>query len=766
MPCTPLRRRHDSNEAHCPTPGKRCRKTHVPAIASTNSSQCSTLTEWPDVSTLSAQQIKAYLHNHNRTFKSTDQRCQLVYKYKHLSGQSSSANQNQYSSCTQASRETKEVSSGDKSPTANAPSSSYVQTPVDLKRTEGPPDESNNNPTSSRTSVSAQDPLIPVSTSKTPQPSPYHPNPLTPTACHNPLASPTYIPHNPIESTSAMPYNPVASTLAIPFYSISDPPIPTRPNLDSLPSIPSWRDGISAPTDHHCSANLQEVVGALKHFTNHASEQNSKIICRMDLIVDKLSAIDLNPLPFTNSSTPSPSSHGRPNNTDPEIKYDSSEEDDHPDSPLCDPQFPYPGGPGHHEASQQTLKIIWRAMRQAGMRSFQPSLDEPFTTPENRFCWTFAFKLFLKLVSFGKYEGINLDITNEQVIWNALQNHVQHRLMSKYCQQQWSVDHKEKHKKMCRRLAPLTKTRQARVSFLLAQPPLMALIPIVEECCSDDETANEYEEERPNQPYSKNSQQKQCKILKLPWHNPRLDRIMQIIDKLRQPVDDQNPNAPKNSRSRIHNEHRHPVIEPPLIETSSPDCPYHIFDLQGANPPLLHISLIAVLLHVFEHFSSPTCLLLSKANLDLVKIILTQGLVQSQPHRMLTHAENTLLQALPLDIRTIMKSLHLDPVLTYLVCYSKCYSMYPINSNIPLNCMHITVAHADDGPGSTDEIDDNHPVITNQICGTPLFSAARNKMVPLWHYATQHLFKWLAHFFAQPNIENELERCVSFQNSL
>ncbi|MBW0461237.1 hypothetical protein O181_000952 [Austropuccinia psidii MF-1] len=465
MPCTPSFRSHDNTEPDCPTPGKCGQKTHVPAIASTNSAQCSTLTEWP-----------AYFHSQNRPFKSSDQRCQLVYKYKHLSGQSSSANQNQYSSCTQ-------VSSCDKSPTANAPSSSYVQTPVDLERTanyhillsqnlpniqshsEGPPDQSNNNPTKSCTSVSSQNPLIPVSTSKTSQNSPYHPNPLTSTACHKPLVSPTYIPHNLIQSNSAMPYDPVVSTLAVPFDSIRNPPIPTchsqpfdsihnSPHqpvaatldaapryLDYSPSIPSWQDGISAPTDHHCSENLEEVVGDLKHFTNHASEQNSKIINCMDLIADKLSTIDFNPLPFINSSTPSPSSQGWANipppatpedrahwnsNTDPKIKYDSSEEDDHPDSPLCDPQFPYPGGSSHHEASQQTLKIIWQAMRRVGMQSFRPSLGKPLTIPENRLCWTFSFKIFLKLVSCSKYEGINLDITNEQVIWNALQNHVQH----------------------------------------------------------------------------------------------------------------------------------------------------------------------------------------------------------------------------------------------------------------------------------------------------------------------------------------------------
>ncbi|MBW0469469.1 hypothetical protein O181_009184 [Austropuccinia psidii MF-1] len=204
--------------------------------------------------------------------------------------------------------------------------------------------------------------------------------------------------------------------------------------------------------------------------------------------------------------------------------------------------------------------------------------------PENRFFWTFTFKLFLKLVSCSKYEGINLNITNEQVIWNALQNHFQHQLMSKYHQHQWSADHKEKHKKMCLRLAHLTKLDFT--SFLINHLS-WTQIPIVEECCSDYETANKYEEEHPNQPYSKASQQKQCNILKLPWQNSGLDRIMQIIDKLHQPVDDQNPNAPKNSCSRIYNEHQHPIVEPPLIETSSPDRDA----ASGSNGPTSNITL-------------------------------------------------------------------------------------------------------------------------------------------------------------------------------
>ncbi|MBW0482247.1 hypothetical protein O181_021962 [Austropuccinia psidii MF-1] len=135
MPCTPLHSSHDNTEPDCPTPGKHFQKTHVPAIAYNNSAQCSTLTELPDISTLSAQKIKVYLHKHNRHFMSSDKICQLVYKYKHASGESCSANQNQYSSCTQASQETKEVSSCDQSPTGNEPSSSYVQTQVDLENT-------------------------------------------------------------------------------------------------------------------------------------------------------------------------------------------------------------------------------------------------------------------------------------------------------------------------------------------------------------------------------------------------------------------------------------------------------------------------------------------------------------------------------------------------------------------------------------------------------------------------------------------------------
>ncbi|MBW0498952.1 hypothetical protein O181_038667 [Austropuccinia psidii MF-1] len=439
MPSIPMCHIHDGTEPEFPPPGKHDRKTNVSQNSSTSILPCSSLDDLP---------------------------------------------------------ETKPVSSCDKSPTATAPSSSFVQTPVDLEHTDNVSLSHMENYPSihnlasqclpQRARLKANYHLLLSQNSPNTQSDsegpPYQFN--NPTKSHT--SSPTYIPHNPIESTSAVPYNPVASTLAVPFDSISDPSIPTHPSqtfdsirnsphqpaaprdLDSLPSIPSCQDGISAPTNHHCSANLQEVVGALEHFTNNASEQNSKIVHCMDLIVDKLSAIDFNPLPFTNSSTPSASPHGRAKSsykprggllcimiqqhcatligtpdysipppttpeerahwniiTDPKIKSDSSEEDDHPDLPLCDPQFPYPGGPGHCEASQQTFKIIWQAMCQAGMQSFQPSLGKPLTMPENRFHCTFSFKPFLKLVSCGKYEGINLNITNEKFIWHALQNHVQ-----------------------------------------------------------------------------------------------------------------------------------------------------------------------------------------------------------------------------------------------------------------------------------------------------------------------------------------------------
>ncbi|MBW0469468.1 hypothetical protein O181_009183 [Austropuccinia psidii MF-1] len=208
--------------------------------------------------------------------------------------------------------------------------------------------------------LSALDPLIPVSTSKTPQTSPYCPNPLTYPACHNPLASPTYIPNNLIESTSAVPYNPVAATLAVPFDSISNPP--SQP-FDSIHTSPHQAVASTSPIPYDSIYNSHTPTSPTQPFDSNCNPPSHQASPR-DL--DSSPSI---PSCIPPPSTPKEQAHWN-SNTDPKIKFDSSEEDDHADLPLCDPQFPYPGGPGHHEASQQILKIICQAMRQAGMQSF------------------------------------------------------------------------------------------------------------------------------------------------------------------------------------------------------------------------------------------------------------------------------------------------------------------------------------------------------------------------------------------------------------
>ncbi|KAI9614840.1 hypothetical protein H4Q26_009236 [Puccinia striiformis f. sp. tritici PST-130] len=55
---------------------------------------------------------------------------------------------------------------------------------------------------------------------------------------------------------------------------------------------------------------------------------------------------------------------------------------------------PYPDGPGHHSATPEALKIIWRMMRHAGVVSFRPNLARAMNAPCNRFLWDLAKKAF------------------------------------------------------------------------------------------------------------------------------------------------------------------------------------------------------------------------------------------------------------------------------------------------------------------------------------------------------------------------------------
>ncbi|KAI8446824.1 hypothetical protein BY996DRAFT_8447967 [Phakopsora pachyrhizi] len=50
-----------------------------------------------------------------------------------------------------------------------------------------------------------------------------------------------------------------------------------------------------------------------------------------------------------------------------------------------DPCYPYPRGPGHTNATPQTLSIMWRMMNEAGVKSFRPDFSQPCNSPDNNF---------------------------------------------------------------------------------------------------------------------------------------------------------------------------------------------------------------------------------------------------------------------------------------------------------------------------------------------------------------------------------------------
>ncbi|CAH7674685.1 hypothetical protein PPACK8108_LOCUS9607, partial [Phakopsora pachyrhizi] len=208
-----------------------------------------------------------------------------------------------------------------------------------------------------------------------------------------------------------------------------------------------------------------------------------------------------------------------------------------------DPSFPYGDGPGHRQASAQTLAIIWQTMRKAGVAKFRPDLNKGFFTDDNQFLWNIALRTFINLVRSGEYTGISLDIYHEEDIWIALRNHVRLRLMRRYQEESLGLESQDAKAKAQRRRSRMTKLRLARVKYILSKPLLYELLPVVENCCSDDETDDDAMDE------DNNSTQptKRCTVLRLPWRSTLLGKLMVHIDILRDP---RNSTAPQRSNAR------------------------------------------------------------------------------------------------------------------------------------------------------------------------------------------------------------------------
>ncbi|KAA1076277.1 hypothetical protein PGT21_000856 [Puccinia graminis f. sp. tritici] len=72
-----------------------------------------------------------------------------------------------------------------------------------------------------------------------------------------------------------------------------------------------------------------------------------------------------------------------------------------------DPQYPYPEGPGHPDASQEELKIMYNMLRDKHMRRFCMDFTAAMSVPINQFCLTVVQDIFLALLECKEYEGLH-----------------------------------------------------------------------------------------------------------------------------------------------------------------------------------------------------------------------------------------------------------------------------------------------------------------------------------------------------------------------
>lgn len=102
--------------------------------------------------------------------------------------------------------------------------------------------------------------------------------------------------------------------------------------------------------------------------------------------------------------------------------------------------------------------------------------------------------------------------------------------------------------------------------------------------------------------------------------------------------------------------------------------------------------------------------------------------------------DDSVISSLPSDVRTLMRSLDLEPIIHRSVCCGRCFKLYPL-AICPEVCSH-------------------QPTSRSEECGTPLL---RKGKIPYRYYNTQSLEAFLDDFLSRPSVQSELEhaRCTA-----
>lgn len=104
--------------------------------------------------------------------------------------------------------------------------------------------------------------------------------------------------------------------------------------------------------------------------------------------------------------------------------------------------------------------------------------------------------------------------------------------------------------------------------------------------------------------------------------------------------------------------------------------------------------------------------------------------------------------SIPSDFRTVVRSLHVEPVYKSLICCPSCFSTYPFNEN---------------DPGTIPELCGYQSVKLGKACGRCLHKKVKSEekktvIKPVCEYCYQDLRHWIGRMYSCPDIEEHLDR--------
>ncbi|KNZ58231.1 hypothetical protein VP01_1970g1 [Puccinia sorghi] len=213
------------------------------------------------------------------------------------------------------------------------------------------------------------------------------------------------------------------------------------------------------------------------------------------------------------------------------------------------------GGPGLCWASQEQLKIICNTMKARNMKRFRMDFNLPLSGPENTFCLELARDTFVALLECGEYDGLQPHESKPEVIMQQMRNYVKDVFVRKFREQRkWP-----REKRSVRAQQQTRNSRRKNVcpyrrhikSFWLQSAleigGLKAFLPIICNCCSDNET----DDEVPPQTSTSRRTQKLCKIIRLPWQSEEVSEAFTLLDDYRDRQEAGKPEARKGAKPRL-----------------------------------------------------------------------------------------------------------------------------------------------------------------------------------------------------------------------